>query len=163
MSTEELVRDRCPCCGNQSVKEAHWHHDGGQHPHRECMDCGCEWRADKRAALAQPRAVGGAEPVAWMFTCGDFSEAFADSEVGYRMKASAEGHALAKRENAEWTIAPLYLAAPVAAQGWVPDILFDGHKVWMECGNVKSDDVATVLTAIVRIIRREAAPPPGCA
>ena len=34
-------------------------------------------------------------------------------------------------------------------------VLYNGHAVWLEAGNVKGDDVSAVLDAIVRLQKKE--------
>lgn len=36
----------------------------------------------------------------------------------------------------------------------IPPELFDGHAIWIECGNVPSQDVTRVLDSIVKLIRK---------
>jgi hypothetical protein len=61
----------------------------------------------------------------------------------------------------DWAL-PQITNPPQSAPPPVPELpeeLFDGHAVWLEAGNVQSQDVTRVLDAIVKLIRKRQSRP----
>lgn len=69
--------------------------------------------------LAADEIEGRQEPVAWMASCGSFSEAFSELGSAHHFVNSPDGRIVAHKSGCAWFIKPLYTSAPRVPK-WQP-------------------------------------------